>query len=58
MQTYFFLASYGVKSQVLVLVIVKKTRELGSRKQFIPDPDPGGSRIQGVKKHQFPDPDP
>jgi hypothetical protein len=43
MQTYFFLASYGSKSKVLVLDIVKKIRNprSGIQKKFIPEPDPG-----------------
>jgi hypothetical protein len=45
MQPYFFRASYGVKSKVIVLVIVKKIWEPRSGKQFIPDP--------GGKKHRI-----
>jgi hypothetical protein len=39
MQTYFFLASYGFRIKVLVLVIDKKVRETrsGSVKKGLPD---------------------
>jgi hypothetical protein len=45
-----FLASYGFKSKVLVLVIINKDPGSEIRKKFIPDPEP---RIQGVKKHRI-----
>jgi hypothetical protein len=37
MRTYFFLASYAFRSKILVLVLVRKIRDL--EKKFIPDPD-------------------
>jgi hypothetical protein len=45
MQTSFFLASYGFRSKVLVLVIVKKIRirDSGSGKVIL-NPDPGGKK--------------
>jgi hypothetical protein len=54
MQTYFFLASYAFRSKVLVLVIVKKIRDLrcGIRKKS------SRIRIPELKTHQIPDPDP
>jgi hypothetical protein len=42
MQTYFFLASYAFRSNVLVLVIVKKISDPGSGKNSSRIPDPGG----------------
>jgi hypothetical protein len=47
MQTYFFVASYGFRSKVIVLVIVKKIR---LPEKIHPDPDP---EIQGLKKHRI-----
>jgi hypothetical protein len=40
-QTYFFLASYGFRSKVLVLVIVKKIQD---PEKLLPDQDPGGKK--------------
>jgi hypothetical protein len=63
MQTYFFLASYGFRSEVLVFFVVKKIRDPRSGIQDqgseIRDPEKihrgSGSRIQSVKNHRIPD---
>jgi hypothetical protein len=66
MQTYFFRASYAFRSEVILLVIVKKIRDPRSPKKFIPDqvgkraPDPVGKKATDPrpvgKKHRIPDP--
>jgi hypothetical protein len=49
MQTYFFLASSDFRSKVLVLVIVKQSRDPKSGKKFIPDPGGKKHRIPGIR---------
>jgi hypothetical protein len=51
-KTYFFIAPYAFRSKVLILIKVKKIRDL---EKIHPDSE---SRIQGVKKHMISDPDP
>jgi hypothetical protein len=48
MQTYFFLASYGFRSKVLVLVIVEKLRDPGTGAFLPPE---SGIRIVTSAKH-------
>jgi hypothetical protein len=43
LQTYFFLASYGFRSKVLVFVIFKKIPDPGSK--IAPDPGSGSATL-------------